>query len=71
MPAATGRRSSHRKIVTSITAVISELCPEMMQSTAAGESSSAASRRLSAMWRRATAKKIAALSSVQSSSAVR
>ena len=36
-PARIGRRSSQKKIVTSIAAVINELCPEITQRTAAGE----------------------------------
>ena len=41
MPAATGLRSSQTKIVTSIAAVISELCPDITHRIAAGESISA------------------------------
>jgi len=71
IPAATGRRSSQTKIVISIAAVISELCPEMTHNTAAGESTRAVSRRLSGIWRRATAKNNAAPSRVHMASACR
>ena len=47
IPAAIGRRSSHAKVVISMAAVTSELCPEITHSTAAGESMSATSSRLS------------------------